>query len=111
MVGRAVPSAPKIRLNFLRWCGGNDILQRMKNMREMSFVLYVAALAIVCQGMAAVPSLKGSAEPAGAMGLKVRPLASAQAVPAPTPEAKRYGWTRGEESGEESSEEGTEELP
>lgn len=72
----------------------------MKNMREMSFVLSVAALAIVCQGMAAVPSLKGSAEPAGAMGLKVRPLASAQAVPAPTPEAKRYGWKRGSESGE-----------
>ena len=87
-------------LNFLRWCGGNDILQRMKNKREMSFLLSAAVLAIACQSMAAVPSLKGSAEPAGAMGLKVRPLASAQAVPAPTPEAKRYGWTRGNESGE-----------
>ena len=72
----------------------------MKNKREMSFLLSAAVLAIACQSMAAVPSLKGSAEPAGAMGLKVRPLASAQAVPAPTPEAKRYGWTRGEESGE-----------
>ena len=72
----------------------------MKNNREVSYVLSVVALAIACQSVAAVPSLKGSAEPAGAMGLKVRPLASSQAVPAPTPEAKRYTWTRGDESGE-----------
>lgn len=62
-------------------------------------LLMVCAL---CAGslVAAVPSLKGSAEVAGTSGLKVKALASSQAVPAATPQAQHYRWTRGGESGE-----------
>lgn len=70
------------------------------NKRETSFLSSIMALAIACQSVAAVPPLKGSLESAGATGLKVRPLASSQAVPAPTPRAKHFRWSRGEERGE-----------
>lgn len=57
-------------------------------------VLFAGTLA------AAVPSLKGSAEPAGRSGLKVRAFSGSQAIPAATPKAERYQWTRGDETGE-----------
>ena len=57
-------------------------------------VLFAGALT------AAVPSLKGGAEIAGTSGLKVKPLAASQAVPAATPQAQHYRWSRGDESGE-----------
>ena len=61
-----------------------------------------AMICALCAGVlsAAVPTLKGSAEAAGTSGLKVKPLASSQAVPAATPQAKHMRWTRGNESGE-----------
>lgn len=73
----------------------------MKRASDEWRLLAAACAAAGAMGLAAaVPSLKGSAEPAGAMGLKVKPLASSQAVPAPTPQAQHYRWTRGAESGE-----------
>ena len=47
---------------------------------------------------AAVPALKGSAEPAGATGLKVKALQGGKAVQAITPKAQRWGFRRGEET-------------
>ncbi len=73
----------------------------MKNRKQnrigwllMAGALWTGAL------VAAVPSLKGSAEAAGNSGLKVRALSGAQAVPAATPQAQHYQWQRGDETGE-----------
>lgn len=58
----------------------------------------LAAAALGAAGLAAaVPQLKGAAEPAGATGLRVKALAGSRAVQAATPPGRRWTFRRGDE--------------
>ena len=57
----------------------------------------VLSLGVGCSLVAAVPQLKGSPEPAGATGLKVKTLQGGRAEQAITPKAQHWNYRRGDE--------------
>jgi len=60
------------------------------------------AAGLACSALAAVPSLKGSPEAAGATGIKVKALQGGKSVQAITPKAQRWSFRRGEEKWSET---------
>ena len=64
-------------------------------MKAIAFGVAFAFISFVC---AAVPQLAGQAELAGGGTVKIKVLANAHGLPAPTPEAHTYKMTRGAET-------------
>jgi len=74
-------------------------------------MMLVAGMMFAGMLTAAVPSLKGTAEPVGSVGIKLKALAQSQAVPAATPQAHRFLRTETRSDGTERKSEITQYIP
>ena len=71
-------------------------------MTKRGILAGIASAGLAWSLAAAVPALKGSAEPAGATGLKVKALQGGKAVQAITPKSQRWTFARGGEKWQET---------